>query len=195
MMRTRLASSIICALLLAVCPVPVGAEPQMRTVTDPNGHYTIRFPASWEVVSMNAKPVAGEIVKQLGKDFFSMLMAIDPGEQSAAPTMLMVMGMELPTAISPRTFGLMTQEGMGERFKVFTLVQEGTATIAKRPAFYRYFVMQDKDGVEYYGLMAFFTVGKTGYIIFGFTENDPATIRKSFGDISRILETFRPTGK
>ncbi len=194
-MRTRLASSVLCALLVAVFSAPVNAEPQMQTVADPNGRYTLRFPASWEVVSMNAKPVAGEIVRQLGKDFFSMLMAIDPGAPSAAPTMLMVMGMELPTAISPRTFGLMTQESMSDKFKAFTIVQEGTATIAKRPAFYRYFTMQDPDGDEYYGVMAFFTVGKTGYIIFGFTENNPVTVRKSFGDVSRILETFRPTGK
>lgn len=197
MLRTRLTNTVICALLIAAFSVPANAkaEPPMQTVADPNGRYTIKFPPSWEVVSMNAKPVAGEIVNQLGKNFFSVLMAIDPGAPSAAPTMLMVMGMELPVAISPRTFGLMTQDSMGEKFKQYTIVQEGTATIAKRPAFYRYFTMQDKDGDEFYGVMAFFTIGKTGYVIFGFTQNDPATVRASFGEVSRVLETFRPTGK
>lgn len=199
MMRTRLARSLICAVFVAVCSVPVNAASPMQTVADPNGRYTIKFPPSWQVVSMNATPVAGEIVNQLGKNFFSMLMAIDPGASADAPTVLMVMGMELPRAIAPRTFGLMTQESMGDRlgqrFKAVTVVQEGTATIAKRPAFYRYFTMQDKDGQEFYGVMAFFTVDKTGYMIFGFTENNPATVQKSFGDVSRILETFRPTGK
>ena len=195
MMRMRLVAGTLCALLVAVFAVPVRAELPLRTVADPNGRYTISLPMSWEVVSMDAKPVAGEIVRQMGKNLFSMLMAVDPGAPSAAPTMLMVMGMELPTAISPRTFGLMTQESMGEKFRQFALVQEGTATIAKRPAFYRYFTMQDPDGDEFYGVMAFFTVDKTGYVIFGVTENNPATVRKSFGDVSRILETFRPTGK
>jgi hypothetical protein len=197
MTRPRLTGSMICALLVAAFAVPANAnpEPAMRTVTDPNGRYTIKFPQSWEIVSMNAKPVAGEIVNQLGKNFFSMLMAVEPAAPSAAPTMLMVMGMELPVAISPRTFGLMTKESMGDKFKQFTIVQEGTATIAKRPAFYRYFTMQDRDGDEYYGVMAFFTVGKTGYVVFGFTQNNPATVRESFGEVSRVLETFHPTGK
>jgi len=55
--------------------------------------------------------------------------------------------------------------------------------------------MQDRDGDEYYGVMAFFTVGKTGYVVFGFTQNNPATVRESFGEVSRVLETFHPTGK
>jgi hypothetical protein len=194
-MRTRLATGTICALLVAAFSVPVNAQAPTSTVTDPNGRYTIRFPQSWQVVSMNANPVAGEIANQLDKNFFSMLMAVDPGAPSAAPTVLMVMSMELPTAISPRTFGLMTQESMGEKFKQYTLVQEGTATIAQRPAFYRYFTMVDKDGDEFYGVMAFFTVAKTGYVIFGLTQNNPLTVRRSFGEVSRVLETFHPTGK
>lgn len=194
-MRSRLTTAAICALLVAVTSVPVNAETPMTTVTDPNGRYTIQFPQSWEVVSMNATPVSGEIVNQMGKNLFSMLMAIDPGAPSAAPTMLMVMGMELPTAISPRTFGLMSQESMGEKFKRYAVVQEGTATIAKRPAFYRYFTMVDKDGDEFYGVMAYFTVDKTGYVIFGLTQNNPSTVRRSFGEVSRVLETFHPTGK
>lgn len=195
MTHPRLLRNVLWTLLVAAFAAPVNAGPPAQTVTDPNGRYTIRFPASWEVVSLNAKPVAGEIARQLGKNFFSMLVAIDPGASAAAPTVLMVMGMELPTAISPRTFGLMTQESMGEEFKAFSVVREGTATIAKRPAFYRYFTMQDRDGEDYYGVMAFFTINKTGYVIFGFTENNPATVRQSFGEVSRILETFRPTGK
>ena len=195
MLRTRLTSTVICALLVAAFSAPANAkaESSMRIVADPNGRYTIKFPESWEVVSMDAKPVAGEIANQMGKNLFSMLMAVAPGAPS--PTMLMVMGLELPVAISPRTFGLMTQESMGDKFKQYTIVQEGTATIARRPAFYRYFTMQDKNGEEFYGVMAFFTVDKTGYVIFGFTQNDPATVRASFGEVSRVLETFRPTGK
>ena len=194
-MRMQRAGSICCALLLAASATPAPAAAGMHTVTDPSGRYTINFPTSWEVVSMNATPLAGQIVSQLGSNLFSMLMAIDPGESSTSPTVLMVMGMPLETAISPRTFGMVTSESMGEKLDGYLLVKEGTATIAKRPAFYRYFTMMDKHGENMYSLIVYFTVGKTGYMIFGATRNQPETVRKAFGDISQILETFRPTGK
>ena len=195
MMRRSLLAAVLPALLAVLWSAPVNAQGPVSTISDPNGRYTIQLPKSWEVVSMNANPVAGAIADQLGKNFLSMLMAIDPGAPSTAPTVLMVMGMQLPVAVSPRTFGLMTQESMGNKFKRYTLIQEGTATIAKRPAFYRYFTMVDKDGDEFYGVMAYFTVDKTGYVIFGMTQNNPATVRQSFGEVSRVLETFHPTGK
>jgi hypothetical protein len=166
----------------------------MQSVGDPSGRYTISFPTSWEVVSLNATPLAGQIMSQLGKDFFSMLMAIDPGQSVDAPTVLLVLGMSLDTAVAPRTFGMMTAESMGDRIEGYALVKEGTATIANRPAFYRYFTMQEK-GETLYSVVVYFTVGKTGYMVFGAAPNAPETVRKSFGDISRILETFRPTGK
>lgn len=192
-MRLRLASSLCGALLLAAS-VPASAESTLRSVTDPSGRYTISFPTSWEIVSVNATPVAGEIVSQMGKNLFSMLMAIDPGASRDAPTVLMVMGMPLERALSPRTFGMVTGESMGEKLEGYALVKEGTATIAKRPAFYRYFTMT-KQQHELYSVMVYFTVDKTGYMIFGATPNQPETVRKSFGDISQILESFRPTGK
>ncbi len=197
MTHRLLASGICCALLLVVSLTPAfaaSATSGMQTVDDPSGHYTIRFPASWEVVSMNATPLAGQIVSQLGKNFLSMLMAIDPGQSTDTPTVLLVMGIPLETTISPRTFGMVTGESMEDKIDRYALVKEGTATIANRPAFYRYFTMQEK-GETLYSVIVYFTVGKTGYMIFGATPNQPETVRKSFGDISRILETFRPTGK
>ena len=191
--RKPLAGVICCAVLLAATIVPASAQSGMRTVSDPSGRYTISFPMAWEVVSMNATPVAGEIVNQMGKNFFSMLMAIDPGASASAPTLLMVMSLPLQTSISPRTFGLMTQESMSEKLDGYSVINEGTATIAQRAAFYRYFTMRGKRGEELYSVMVYFTVGKTGYMIFGATENQPDTVRKSFTDIGRILETFRPT--
>jgi hypothetical protein len=193
-MRARLARAACCSLLLAAFAIPAGAASGMRPVTDPTGRYTISFPSSWEVVSMNATPVAGQIVSQLGKNFMSMLMAIDPGRSSDTPTLLMVMGVPLETAISPRTFGMITGESMDNKIDKYSLVKEGTATIAKHPAFYRYFTMQEK-GEELYAVMVYFTVDKTGYMIIGLTPNQPETVQKSFADISRILETFRPTSK
>ncbi len=195
MARKPLASVICCAVLVAIAIVPASAQPGMRTVADPTGRYTISFPTSWEVVSLNATPLAGEIVTQLGKNLFSMLFAIDPGASSDAHTVLMVMGMPLETVISPRTFGMITSESISGKAEGYAVVKEGTATIAKRPAFYRYFTMLDKHGEDMYSVMVYFTVGKTGYMIIGATRNQPETVRKSFGDISRILETFRPTGK
>jgi hypothetical protein len=193
-MRMRLAGVLCCGLLLAASGVPASAQSTLRSVTDPNGHYTISFPTSWEIVSMNTTPLAGEIVTKVGKNLFSMLMAIDPGPSRDTPTVLLVMGVPLDKAVSPRTFGMMTAESMGDRLEGYALVNEGTATIAKRPAFYRYFTMT-KQKHELYSVMVYFTVDKTGYMIFGATPNEPGTVRKSFGDIAQILESFRPTSK
>jgi hypothetical protein len=44
-------------------------------------------------------------------------------------------------------------------------------------------------------LMAYFTVGNTAYLVIGAAPNDPQTSQRSFAQISRILETFRPTGR
>ena len=197
-MRRHLVGGLCCAVLLVVSFTRAEAAPAaspLQTVTDPSGHYTISFPTSWEVVSLNATPVGGQMASSLGKVFPSMLMAIDPGKPTNIPALLMVMSMPMETAVSPRTFGLMTDQSLSERVDGYALIKEGTATIANRPAFYRYFTMQDKHGETLYSVLVYFTVGKTGYVIFGATENQPEAVRKSFGDISQILETFHPTGK
>ena len=183
-----------CALLLAASGLPAWAQPGTRTVTDPGGRYTISFPTSWEIMSMNATPLAGEIVTKVGKTLFSMLMAIDPGVPAQAPTILMVMGMPLDKALAPRTFGMVTAESMSEKLEGYALVQEGTATIANRPAFYRYFTMV-REKRELYSVMVYFTVGRTGYMIFGAAPNQPEAVRKSFREISQILESFHPLGE
>ena len=51
------------------------------------------------------------------------------------------------------------------------------------------------SAVGIYGVLAFFTVGKTGFAVGGATINDPEHIQKDFTAISQILETFRPSPK
>src|SRR5438309_2194909 len=79
MTRKRLLRAICYGLLLAASAVPAGAQPAgMQRVTDSKGRFAISFPIGWEVMSMNANMLTGEVTRNLPKDFFSMLMAVDP---------------------------------------------------------------------------------------------------------------------
>jgi hypothetical protein len=196
MARKHLLRTICCGFLLAASVVTASAQPAgMHLVTDSKGRFTISFPIGWEVMSLNANALAGEMARNLPKDYFSMLMGVDPADPGS-PTAVMIMGFTLPSQISHQTFGtMMSKPLLTEKFDGVAVVKEGNATIAGRPAFYRYFTSQTKKGDDLYNVMVFFTVGQDGYIIFGMTRNVPETFRRNFAEISRILETFRPIGK
>lgn len=195
MTRKHLLRTVWGSLLLAACVAPANAQPAgMQRVTDPKGRFTISVPTGWEVMSINAAPLAGALVRDQAKDAFSMLMAMDPS-QPESPTGLVIMGLALPQEISPQAFGTMMSQPLHPKaFDQLAVVQEGNATIAGRPAFYRYMTLT-KDGHDLYAVMVFFTVGRDGYLIVGVTRNSPETFRRDFAVISRILETFRPIGK
>jgi hypothetical protein len=196
-LQTQLAAGLSVVLLLASRAAAASAS-DLHPVTDPGGHYTLSFPPSWNVVSMHATPLAGEIISDLpdASKLFSVMLAVDPQQSgsASAPAMLMVLGLPTDHALSPRTFGMMSSARLKEQSDRYVLVREGTATIARRPAFYRYFTMLQHDE-SLYMVMVYFTVGKTAYIVIGGAPNDPQTVRRSFAQISRILETFRPTGR
>jgi len=182
-------------LLLAVLVVPANAQPTgMQRVTDPKGRFTISVPIGWEVMSINAAPLVGALVRDQAKDAFSMLMAMDRAKPES-PTGLVIMGFALPQEITPQAFGTMMSRPLDPKaLEHVTVVQEGNATIAGRPAFYRYMTMT-KGGEDMYAVMVFFAVGRDGYLIVGVTRNAPETFRRDFAVISRILETFRPISK
>jgi hypothetical protein len=196
MTRKRLLRAICCGLLLVASAVPAGAQPAgMQRVTDSKGRFAISFPIGWEVMSMNANMLTGEVTRNLPKDFFSMLMAVDPANPES-PTVVMIMGFTLPRHVSPQTFGTMMSEPLATgKLERVAVVKEGNATIAGRPAFYRYFTAQTKSGDSLYNVMVSFTAGQDGYLILGVTRNVPETFRRSFDEISQILETFRPIAK
>src|ERR1700730_15405152 len=101
MTGSQLSGALCCAVLLATLAAPArGAETQL--VTDHHGRFTISFPNGWEVMSMSATPLAGEILTRLPKNFMSMLVAVNRG--TASPTMVVVLAAPLNHAISPRTF-------------------------------------------------------------------------------------------
>jgi len=195
MTRKHLLRTVCGSLLLAACVAPANAQPAgMQRITDPKGRFTISVPIGWEVMSINADPLAGALVRDHAKGAFSMVMAVDPAEPQS-PTALVIMGFALPQEISPQAFGTMMSEPLPPKvFAQMTVVQEGNATIAGRPAFYRYITLQTQSGDDLYGVMVFFAVGQDGYVIFGVTRNAPETFRRDFAEISRILETFRPIG-
>ena len=196
MTRVRLLCAICCGFLLAALAVPAGAQPAgMKRVTDSKGRFTISFPIGWEVMAMNANVLAGEVTRNLPKDFFSLLMAVDPADPGS-PTVVIIMGFTLPGQVSPQAFGaLMSQPLLVGKLEGVTVVTEGNATIAGRPAYYRYFTAQTKKGDDLYNVMVSLTAGQDGYLIFGVTRNVPETLRKNFAEISRILETFHPIAK
>src|SRR5437016_14110703 len=149
MTRVRLLSTSCCGFLLAALAVPAGAQPGgMKRVTDSKGRFAISFPIGWEVMAMNANVLAGEVTRNLPKDFFSLLMAVDPADPGS-PTVVIIMGFTLRRQVSPQAFGAMISEPLlVGKLDGVTVDTEGNATIAGRPASYRYFHRQPKMAAQ-----------------------------------------------
>jgi hypothetical protein len=76
-------------------------------------------------------------------------------------------------------------------FHGYTVVQQGSATIAGRPAYYRYFTWEPNNSAPLYQLQAYFTSGRSGFVVTGSTLNDIESIHRDMPLIVRILDTFR----
>jgi hypothetical protein len=104
---------------------------------------------------------------------------------------LAVAALDLPRRISPAEFAAGVKEFVPAQWSI---TQEGRATIAGRDAHYIYFAATERE-FALYMVMAYFNVGRMGFLVIGGTLNEPGAIRKHFSTISRVLETFHPGPK
>ena len=177
--------------LVAASLAPAGAQPGWRSASDPKGLFTISLPGDWTAASSRMSDKLFRDLRRsgIGPYVISTFAAHSAMDDGGAPAILGVVAMNLPGRFSPAEFG--------EAFRAappsdWTVTQHGPAKIAGRDAYYIYFTGAG-EGISLYGVMAYFTVGRTGFLVFGGTLNEPQAIRRHFSTISQILETFRPS--
>ena len=187
----RLSSGIAVVLLAAATLAPAEAQSQMRPVSDAKGLFSISLPPDWHVANSKQSDVVfgGLRNSGVGQYIVSTLAAHSSEGDSGPAAILAVAAVALPVHISPAAFGDAMREKVPSGWQV---TQEGRATIAGRDAHYLYFVMNVHE-YALYMVMAYFNVGRTGFLVMGGTLNEAEIIRKHFGTISQILETFHPS--
>ena len=170
------------------------ADAPLRAVEDTKGLFTISVPPDWMVGSSAfSEGFLGGLRKGRLADYLLSAMAVNGPDVTGRTPFLAMAALDLPGPVSPEAFGRRAAPNLPSGF---TLTQEGQAKIAGRPAYYMYFTADFGSGTpSFYGVLAFFTVGKTGFAIGGATINDQEHIQKDFTAISMILETFRPSPK
>lgn len=170
-------AAIVAMLSIAVCEL-AAAQSLTQTIADRKGRFTIDFPDDWHVVSP-----AGGVIAVLG---------VATAQEGPNPASVNVVVEDTPQAMSPQTYAALSGRMLRVVFHDYTAIQEGAATIAGLPAYYRYYTWQPNIGRVLYQVQVYFTVGRRGFVITGSTWNDPVYTRRYVPIIAQIIETFRP---
>jgi hypothetical protein len=181
MMRPRrFVSGFFLFLFWMAHTVPAGAQsPAVRSVGDAKGQFTIDFPADWHVI----RPESGSIA----------VMGVAPVMAGSHSASVNVVVEGLPRSMSPQTYAALSEQMLRAVFHDYTPIQQGSATLAGRSAYYRYYTWQANTGQILYQVQVYFTVGHKGFVVTGSTLNDPDHTRVYVPIIAQIIDTFRPT--
>ncbi len=193
MRLSRLLCALCAVVLIATCLAPAGAQSGLRPVSDAKGLFSISIPSDWQVANSQMSDVVfkGLRTSDVGHNVVSTLAAQSGGGDADTPAILAVAAVDLPGRVSPSDFAAAVR---GEMPSGWEVTQDGGATIAGRDAHFLYFIMH-QTAHALYMVMAYFNVGRTGFLVVGGTLNEQDSIRKHFATISQILETFRPNPK
>jgi hypothetical protein len=193
-MRSRITNGLrvgvlVAAMVAAATPAPAQAPPAPdaapsrpaetplpQSVTDSQGRFTMSFPEDWEVSTQARGMIA--------------LLAAGPAAAGTRPTVNVVTE-TLSAQMSPQRYAAAAEHLAKLTLHNYTVIQEATATVQGRAAYYRYMTWETNTGVSLYQMQVFLTEGLTGYVITGSTVNDRERILGDMPRITRIIETFR----
>jgi hypothetical protein len=116
-----------------------------------------------------------------------------PARAGEVPASVIVVVEDLPKALTAQGFAQAAGRLLRDTIQGFTPIQEGTTSIAGRPAYYRYYAWRTNTGSAYYELQLYVTVQKRGFVVTGSTLYDAQRIRRDVPIITLILQSFRPT--
>lgn len=190
---SRVLWALCAAITIAGRAAPAGAQAGSNPVSDAKGLFSISIPSDWRVANSEMSDLVFKGLRGsgVGQNVVSTLAAHSVGDNTGVPAILAVAAVDLPQQISPTAFAETLKEEMPSGW---TVTQDGRATIAGRDAHYLYFIIHHTN-YALYMVMAYFNVGRTGFLVVGGTLNEQDSIRKHFATISQILETFRPSPK
>ncbi len=177
-MRVRWVLVVVACLVTAGTGTGIGwAQSAMaQIVTDPHGRFAMAFPSSWQIATKPEGMVA--------------LLAAGPAEGGHGPRVNVVVE-PLPGPMAPATYAAHAEQLVAVAFRGYTVIQQGDATIAGRPAYYRYFTWEPNNLPPLYQLQVYFTSAQLGFVLTGSTTNDPDSVRRDMPLIVQILSTFR----
>lgn len=98
----------------------------------------------------------------------------------------------LPNPMSPGAYAAAAERLAKLTFHNYAVIQAGSATVAGRPSYYRYFTWETNTGVTLYQVQVYFTDGQTGFVVTGGTVNDRDRTREDVPVLTQIIGTFRP---
>lgn len=190
----RLVGGFCIVTLWVATGAPAGAQRETKSVSDPDGRYTISLPADWQTMTLGGggSTTTRDITSALTPlgGGFSMVVAAPGGDQ---PVYLGILAMTMPEQIDPLTFK--DAFGKSRRMDDYSLIQEGSMTLAGLPAYYQYFTWRSGSGSNDYSVVVVASAGRVLYFILGGTHNDAAHVQRDIPVLVRVINTFRPTSK
>lgn len=176
----RLASSALVALVCTAAIAPMAARPAgLQLAADPGGRFKISFPSDWQVV----KTKSGQ----------STVVGFAPAPRGQFHANVNVVVEKLATPVSPLIYAQLAAPKMATAFQDFAVLKEGSAKVAGRQAYYRYFTWRRSPRAVLYQVQTYFTLGRRAFVLTGTTVNDADHVRRDLPVIARIFETFIPT--
>ncbi len=170
-------AALLCATLAALTARTVHAQVTLpQSVTDSHGRFAMSFPVDWDVITKVDGMVA--------------VLGAGPVNGGHRPTVNVVVE-SLPNPMPPQTYAAAAEQLARTAFHNYTVVQESSASVRGRPAYYRYFTWETNTGVTLYQLQVFLTDGQTGYVVTATTINDRGRIMQDMPLMTQIIETFR----
>jgi hypothetical protein len=169
---------VVAVLVGALLPLGTARSAGMQYVADGKGRFRIGFPSGWSVsVPSGDTPAVQGVDAQSNRPHLNVNVVIE----------------SLPQPVSPAEYARMSKPLMASTFHDFRVLQEGSARIARRDAYYRYYTWRSNAGSPLYQVQAYFTAGRQGYVLTGTTANNPSRVRRDVPVISQIFETFAPS--
>ena len=178
----RLVFWVVVALVSTAAIAPTAARPAgLQLAADPGGRFKISVPSDWQVVQTKSGP--------------SSVVGFAPAPRGQFRANVNVVVENLATPVSPVIYAHMATPRMATAFPEFAVLKEGSAKVAGRPAYYRYYTWRpDRNGLVYQ-VQTYFTLGRRAFVLTGTTLNDDARIRRDLPVIARIFETFVLTAR
>jgi hypothetical protein len=178
----RVVSLVLVALVSTAAIGAMVARPAgVQLAADPNGRFSIKFPSDWQVVKTLSGP--------------STVVGLGPAPPGQFHVNVNVVVEDLAAPVSPATYAHLARAKMATAFQDFTVLGEGSATIAHRQAYYRYYTWRRSTGGVLYQVQTYFTLGRRAFVLTGTTINNAERIRQDIPVIGEIFETFSPTTK
>jgi S1-C subfamily serine protease len=158
---------------------PAAQVPLSQSVTDALGRFTMGFPNDWQVVTGSQGMIA--------------LLGAGPaaGTGIADRPTVNVVTETLTHPLSAQEYAAAAERFARVTLHNYTVIQESSATVHGRPAYYRYMTWETNTGVTLYQLQVYFTAGQTGFVVTGSTVNERERVLRDMPVITRIIETFQ----